>query len=232
MSSPNDNIQMKDGADATYKLRTKDVSAGSDGSLQYARNLMTPYPVDYGIGGCFHIGVASNTIAAGLAGGATILSFQNPSSSLLALVRRIKIECFTGAAGFAAGLILLNMYAARSFTVMDTGGTLANFAASNGKLRTSSGTPASGIMVANTGAITPGTRTLSPNAIELFSTNAPTTANTSFASQQKIFEKLGAEHPLVLAQNEGFVINAYVPATGTWTFAATVEWDEVPIVNF
>jgi hypothetical protein len=35
------------------------------------------------------------------------------------------------------------------------------------------------------------------------------------------------EWPLVLAQNEGFIIRATVPATGTWDFAVTMEWSEV-----
>ena len=36
------------------------------------------------------------------------------------------------------------------------------------------------------------------------------------------------EHPLVLAQNEGFSITVpAVPATGTWTLAVNVRWAEV-----
>jgi len=30
-------------------------------------------------------------------------------------------------------------------------------------------------------------------------------------------------HPEVLTQNEGFVIEATVPATGTWTFSVKVD---------
>jgi hypothetical protein len=32
---------------------------------------------------------------------------------------------------------------------------------------------------------------------------------------------------LLLAQNEGFVVRATVPATGTWQFGVTVVWTEV-----
>ena len=36
------------------------------------------------------------------------------------------------------------------------------------------------------------------------------------------------EHPLVLAQNEGFSIRSVaVPATGTWTAAINIDWAEV-----
>jgi len=37
----------------------------------------------------------------------------------------------------------------------------------------------------------------------------------------------GGESPLVFAQNEGFVVRATVPATGTWQFGVTVAWTEV-----
>lgn len=36
------------------------------------------------------------------------------------------------------------------------------------------------------------------------------------------------QHPLVLANQEGFVIRSVaVPATGTWQVAITVDWTEV-----
>jgi hypothetical protein len=35
------------------------------------------------------------------------------------------------------------------------------------------------------------------------------------------------EQPLQLANNEGFVVQATVPATGTWTFSVQVCRDEV-----
>jgi hypothetical protein len=40
-------------------------------------------------------------------------------------------------------------------------------------------------------------------------------------------EDIGPEHPVLLAQNEGFVVRATVPATGTWQFGITVAWAEV-----
>jgi hypothetical protein len=42
------------------------------------------------------------------------------------------------------------------------------------------------------------------------------------------FIKDPGSHPMLLAQNEGFMIRSTVPATGTWAFSVTVEWDEVP----
>jgi hypothetical protein len=42
-----------------------------------------------------------------------------------------------------------------------------------------------------------------------------------------MFDQRPGEHPLVLAQNEGFVIQATVPATGVWFFAVKVDWVEI-----
>jgi hypothetical protein len=35
------------------------------------------------------------------------------------------------------------------------------------------------------------------------------------------------EHPIILAQNEGIVIRATVPATGVWTAGFTIKWCEL-----
>ena len=35
------------------------------------------------------------------------------------------------------------------------------------------------------------------------------------------------EWPVVFVQNEGFLVRATVPATGTWTFSVIIEWLEV-----
>jgi hypothetical protein len=44
-----------------------------------------------------------------------------------------------------------------------------------------------------------------------------------------LYQALQGEPPMIFAQNEGFIINATVPATGVWGFAITSEWDEVPL---
>jgi hypothetical protein len=40
-------------------------------------------------------------------------------------------------------------------------------------------------------------------------------------------ESGGNPAPMVLAQNEGVVIRATVPATGTWGHGVTMAWSEV-----
>jgi hypothetical protein len=83
-----------------------------------------------------------------------------------------------------------------------------------------------------TGTLTAGTRSKDNFRMEEAVAAVTTATNTPFLNRLVLWEKLGAEHPLTLAQNQGFVIEASVPATGTWSFAITSEWDEVPLVNY
>jgi hypothetical protein len=75
---------------------------------------------------------------------------------------------------------------------------------------------------------TAGTRTKDANP---FRTLAGVVANAAFAAmlpeQTEVFRQQPGEWPIVLATGEGFVIEATVPATGTWTWGCDIDWDEV-----
>ncbi|WP_024340974.1 hypothetical protein [Bradyrhizobium japonicum] len=233
MPSPNDNFLLKDGNDNPFELRAKDVSSLQDGSLQIVRHLSTLYPVDYGIGGCFHRLVRSGSMGAGLTSNSPILAFRNPSSNLNALIRRVRLNAWSLSTGFTTGLATFEMYVARGFSVQDTAGTAETMTTPQGKLAASMSGSACLIQRASTGALTAGTRTLDSVPLDAHNGAAPTSTNTQFAGLPvKIFEKLGSDHPLLLTQNEGFVLQATVPATGVWAWSAAIEWDEVPPVNF
>jgi hypothetical protein len=231
-----DNIAIKDGNADLFTLRSKDVSPAGDGSLQAAMALSRLYPSDYGSGGMFQHTSQSAVMNAGLGSTSPIYSFrwpvapQTPPAVSLALIRRLRIAAWTGTTGFAAGIAIFSLYVARAFTAPDTGDITVPLTGNEAKLRTSMATSLATIVHSQTQALTPGTRTLDAGAAERWIVAAPTTTLTPFApSPQKFFEKLQGEHPLVLAQNEGFVIQANVPATGVWTWCLTCEWDEVPI---
>lgn len=234
MPSANDNFQLRDGTANLFKVRSKDTSAAADGSLQTMRHLAVSYPVDYGVGGCFRITSKSGTMAAGLAASAPIYSFRWPSSTMLAIVRRIRLTAWSLGTGFAAGVAIFDLLAARSWTVADTGGVVDTITTNNGKLRSAmASTALSEIRHSSTATLTAGTRTLDAQAIDFFLANVTTATNTGFVQPaMKLFEASQFDHPLVLAQNEGFVIQATVPATGTWQFGITPEWDEVPLANY
>jgi hypothetical protein len=86
--------------------------------------------------------------------------------------------------------------------------------------------------IATTAALGAGTKTLEANSLSAIAAPGPITAslNGQIIAPGTILwqaEVGDGEHPLVLVQNEGFVIRSVaVPATGTWTAAITVDWAE------
>lgn len=234
MPSPNDNINLKDALSTTFKMRTKDTSVAQDGSLQSVRHLSMPYPVDYGSGGCFQICSKSGIMAAGLAVNSPIYSFRWTSTSFVAIVRRVRIQAWSLGTGFTAGLGLLDMFVCRGWTVADTGGTTDTLTVDNGNLRSSM--PPSllpELRHSATATLTAGTRTKDAQPVESMTYAITTAINTPFLpTATKLFERIGAEHPFVCAANEGFTIQATVPATGTWSWWITTEWDETPNENY
>jgi len=187
-------------------------------------------PADVGALGSYEISETSGTMAAGLAASSPIYSFRWGSASGLAVIRSIYMSAGNAGTAFAAGIGTFKLIAARSFTVADTGGTAIAVTGNNAKMRTSHGTSLlSDARIASTATLTAGTRTLDATAIGCITIPVSTAASTSLLSPgTKIFDAGSSqEYPLILAQNEGFVITATVPATGTWAFAVNVEWDEV-----
>ena len=82
--------------------------------------------------------------------------------------------------------------------------------------------------IASTAALTAGTKTLDSQALGQYSAAFGTATSTQWIPQLDLFHAdPGGESPLVLAQNEGFVVRATVPATGTWQFGVTVVWTEL-----
>jgi hypothetical protein len=225
-----DNKSLKDGLGDLFSLRQRDRSTAGDGSLMQTMVLSTGYPVDYGTGGVIQHCGKSGALAAGMAAASPIYAFQWPAS-LYALIRRVRLSAWTTGVAFSAGLATFDLYVARAFTAQYTGGTIANLIGGGGQLRTSMTASQANIMYATTAPLTVGTRTLDPDPLHSVTVAAPIAANAPFfaAGPVTIFEKLVDAHPLMLVANEGFVLRATVPATGTWSFAVTTEWDEVTV---
>ena len=222
---------LKDGDGNEFSIRTKDVSVTQNNSLRQNWHMASDYPIDHTDGGSFQVLAKSGALIAGLAANAPIISFRFASTALIAIVRRVKLSAWTNAAGFTAGMAAFDLYPARSFTVEDTGGLLAAISGNTGKLRTS-GMQASAahLRVADTGALGLGTRSLDAQPSDSVIAAAATVANTVFASNLTAF--MAIDHPLVLDNLEGFVVQASVPATGTWSFAAHITWDEVQKASY
>jgi hypothetical protein len=193
--------------------------------------LATLYPIDYGAGGSYHGAFKSGAMGAGLSANTPIFELRNPSTSLFALIRKFKLSAWSTTTGFTAGLATFDLFFARSYTVDDSGGTTISLSGDQCQMRTSMG---SSIILPKIGpSLVAGTRTLDTYPIESWVAAAPTGATTPFATgPQTMLNLQQGEHPVMLAQNEGIVLQATVPATGTWAFSVALEWDEVPLSQF
>jgi len=158
-----------------------------------------------------------------------------PANGKLAVIRRVTATFvqtvgWTAAAGQPFGL-----YIARNWTASDSGGTTITIAGNTQKMRTNHdpsyfSTP-SDVRVATTATLTAGTRTLDTNAIAttVFAASQVAAASASYPQQAVILHDVNTgDHPIVLDNNEGIVINNLVvwPAAANAVMTFNVEWFE------
>jgi hypothetical protein len=223
-----DNKQIKDGLGDLFTLRSRDVSTNLDGSVQRSMFYSTPYPLDYvpGGGGIFQRCDTSGVFLSGMGTLSPVYSFLWTPTPSVAAITRLRISAWSGGTAFsAAAMGMFSIVIARNFTVPDSGGTGINFIDGSSRLRVNMAYAQATIMIAGNSALTPGTRTLDSAPLDQKSFMIPTTANTLFtATPLTLFEKISGEQPLVLQANEGFIVNAQVPGSGSWSFSASLEW--------
>jgi hypothetical protein len=194
-----------------------------DAAFRAAR--VTTRPMEVGSLGSYGLGGVSGVMAAGLGAAAPIFSFRWGNANI-ALVRSIFMT-LSVATAFATGVSQWNLVVARSFTVSDSAGTNLTPTSNSSKFRTSFGTTLlTDARISTTATLTAGTRTLDGTDINTLSLNS-TQANQQIFQKVPLLDRDGDQWPLVLAQNEGFIIRATVAGTGTWTFSVNVRWDEV-----
>ena len=188
---------------------------------------MTPRPVDVGALGAYQLAMVTGTMAAALAAGSEIFQFRYAGANTC-VVHKVILDGVGSVAAFAAGVATFRGITARAYTANGSGGTAATLTGNNGKQRTAHATTGVGdFRIASTAALTTGTRTLDAQAFGQVVGSFPATAGAMIDEGVILDTYGGNQHPLVLAQNEGFVIQATVPATGTWTAGVTVAWSEV-----
>lgn len=201
------------------------VVADVDGS-NYRALRVTHRPLDPGTLGSYGIALNSGIMAAGLAANSTIFSFRWTDATRLAVIHRVTFGAIIGGTAFTAGAADFRLVVARSFSASDSGGTAATLTTNNGKMRTSYATSLLGdARCSSTGVLTAGTRTLDAQGISNLGAGVGTTAGLTICGPGAEF--LGyMQPPVILAQNEGIVILATVPATGTWSFGVGIQWTE------
>lgn len=152
-----------------------------------------------------------------------------PGTGKILMVKNINIGFATTTAFTAAQAVGFDLFFARSFTASDTGQTQATLTGDNGKHRTSMSTSGiTGMGISNTAALTAGSRVLDIQPIG-FAVGASTGVGTVMVPTPMLAGTSG-EHPLILANNEGLVIqnsNIAMGAGGVIRLWVTVECAEM-----
>lgn len=188
-------------------------------------------PMDYGALGSYRLSLLSGTMAAGLAANSEVFQFRWSDASRFCVVTSVLWDGLSGSAtAFTAGFGKVDMMIARSWTADGSGGSAATISGNNQKMRT--GPMGASLLgaarISSTAALTAGTKSLDTQAIAQYSAAIGTATSTQWMPQFDLFHvDPGGESPLILSQNEGFVVRATVPATGTWQFGVTVCWTEL-----
>ncbi len=179
--------------------------------------------------GSYALSTMTGTMAAGLAGAAPVFSCRWGSASNVALIRKVAISMASLGTAFTAGVGVIDMIAARSFTVADSSGTSILPTSNSQKRKTAfAATLMSDIRLSSTATLTAGTRTLDGAAMAGQMFTVSVAAQTVMLPVTNIWAPdWSGEWPLVLAQNEGFILRATVPATGTWQMRVDLEWSEI-----
>jgi hypothetical protein len=197
----------------------------------------TGRPIDHGAFGHYRLGMTTGTIGAALAANGELFQFRWTDATRLCIVQKVLISAGANVAATAAGLVNLDLTIARSFTAAGTGGTAATITGNNQKTRTNMGTTLLGeARCATTAALGAGTKTLDSQSIGNVAIGIGTGAITTTHNLQLIDKidllEVDADlsmHPIVLTQNEGFVIKNGAtawPAAMTWNLSVTVVWCE------
>jgi hypothetical protein len=190
----------------------------------------TIYPQDPGALGAYSLAVDNGAtgMTAALAANSPIFSWRWGNSNI-AMLRSVRMGMGATTA-FANGRMSFDMFVARAFSASDTGGTAVAFTASksNAKRTSMGATLLTDARISATGTLTAGTRTLDTNPVGKIHGVSGTTAAQIITPGTVLWQRDSSdEYPLIFAQNEGFVIQATVPATGVWFFSVAVEWMEL-----
>ena len=187
-------------------------------------------PVDYGALGFYSINLVTGVMGAGLAGNSEIFQARWTDATRFCAVYDLGCDGAGGILAFAAGATKMEAMVARGWSADGSGGTAATITGNNNKLRTSMGTTLFGaIRGASTSALGAGTKTLDAQGIGAVHGATTVNAGTVLLPPSNLFGAAGGtdNHPLVLVQNEGVIVRATVPITGTWTGGVSMRWAEL-----
>lgn len=194
-------------------------------------------PLDVAALGHYQISVLSGAIAAGAGANTEFFQVRWTDATRLCIPLKLTVTGMRATTAFAAGAIDLTSTIARSWSADGTGGTAATLTGNNQKMRTSMGSSLMGtIRFPTTAALGAGTKTLDAHEIGRITTHSSGGSGSAtpiigsiYLPYNDLFEQdmADGEHPIVLAQNEGVVVRATVPATGVWNIGFNFKWAEI-----
>lgn len=208
-------------------------------------------PPETGIYGSYRMSLLSGVIAAGIAANSPVWEMRWGGASVIAIVRKLRIQAVVSTTPFAAGAAdsSFSLFKAQGFSALDTtGASVAAFTVGKTGVNAGSRMAASqlsgdstalrtaqgGIAISNTAAMSGGTKTLDTQAIATVINRiiGAAAAETIITPEPAPYLIDPAECPVIqpieLSQNEGLVLRAdAITATGTWRLAVDVAWDEI-----
>lgn len=165
----------------------------------------------------------------GVAANGPVFSFRNLSANPV-MLRSLGVGFVCTTAFTAAQVVDYSLIVARSFSVSDSVGTAIALTGSTNKHRTSLATLTSvDCRISAAVALTAGTRTLDTNIMSANGAWIGAVGAALAPSRNNLFQHDPEDYPLVLAQNEGFIIQnlTAMGAAGVGTLYVNCELVEV-----
>lgn len=188
-------------------------------------------PTDHGAFGQYRLSTTISLVATQAANG-TLFSFRWGDASRLCVIQDVRLQFMQTAAATATIFPVFSVFVARSFTVSDSAGTALTLTGNSFKKRTSMGTTLVTDIRKSAAAagLTAGTRTLDADPLlQLPTTSVITTPAAAIFSSDVDLDS-GTAHPIVLAQNEGIIVqgpSVVFGAAGTANLVVDIAWAEV-----
>jgi hypothetical protein len=188
-------------------------------------------PDDYGTLGHYRLATTVALVVTQAANG-TLFSFRWGDATRLCVVKFLRLSLMQTSAATATIWPRYQIFVARSFSVSDSVGTAITLTGNNMKKRTSMGTTlVTDIRKSAVAAgLTVGTRTLDAEPIMELPTNSTITTPNATLYDKFIDLTNAQDHPVVFAQNEGFIVRGPTTvfgAAGTADLVVEVAWAEL-----
>lgn len=220
-----------------YGSRGNPAETTGDGALFTQGRPLAVTPRSGGpAGGAFSLGIdnGATVLTAGMAGASEVFQMRwapPASGTSLYILKRLRISVGAVVA-FAAGRMLFRLFKAKGWTVNGTLGTQVLPVTLQNKRRTTLHADSLLIgggdqRIAATVPLGAGTKTLETVALGSIATAAPTTVGPILTLAPLFEQSVDDDWPLFFEPNEGMVVIADVPGTGTWYLGVYPEWDEV-----